>query len=141
VLYLALSRNILPKLSANIERRNDKIASDLDEAARLNDKATEAEQALEVSLAKAKANARQTASEAQEEMASEIAEETRRVDADIDKQLEEADARISELRAEAMKNVASVAEDTTDAILSRFGVSATKAKRTKAVASALRQES
>lgn len=139
VLYLVLSRNILPKLSANIERRNDKIANDLDEAARLNDKATEAEQALELALAKAKANARQTAAEAQEEVSAEIAEETRRVDAAIDKQLEDADARITELRNEAMRNVSNVAEETTDAILARFGVKASKGDRTKAVAAALGQ--
>lgn len=140
VLYFALSRNILPKLSANIERRNDQIANDLDEAARLNDKAQEAEQALELSLAKAKSNARKTIDEAQAEVAAEIAEETRRVDAQIDEQLEAADIRISELRAKAMANVQAVADTATDAILAKLNVSAAAADRAKAVKAALGEE-
>lgn len=140
VLYLALSRNILPKLSANIERRNDQIANDLDEAARLNDKAQEAEQALELALAKAKTNARKTIEEAQAEVAAEIADETRRVDAQIDEQLEAADARIAELREKAMANVQSVADTATEAILAKLNVSAGTADRAKAVKAALGEE-
>jgi F-type H+-transporting ATPase subunit b len=58
ILYLTMSRVILPKLSDTLEKRSDRIASDLDQAARLNDQATEAQQALELRIAQAKSKAR-----------------------------------------------------------------------------------
>ena len=97
ILYLVLANMILPRLSANLEKRSDTIADDLDEAARLNEQAEEAKQALEVSLAQARAKARETAAKADREMSEEIATETRKVDAAIDKKLETAEARILSL--------------------------------------------
>ena len=121
-LYLILSRMILPRISANIERRSDTIADDLDEAARLNEQAEEAKQALEVSLAKARAKARETAAAAEATLAEEIATETRKVDDAIEKKLSAAEGRINELRNEAMANVESVATDATASILAKLGM-------------------
>lgn len=136
-LYFVLSRFILPRLSANLERRSDSITDDLDEAARLNEQAEEAKQALEVSLAKARAGARETVQEAEARMAEEIAAETRKVDAQLETKLAAAEKRIAELRADAMSNVETVATDATEAILGRLGVSATNADAQAAVARAL----
>ena len=124
VLYWVLASMILPRLSANLERRSDTIADDLEEAARLNEQAEEAKQTLEVSLAQARAKARETASKAEASMAEEIAAETRKVDIAIDKKLEIAEARINEVRAEAMANVQTVASDATTSILAKLGMSA-----------------
>ena len=63
-LYFALSRFILPKIGNTLERRESSIAGDLDEAARLNEEAVEAQKAVEVSIAKAHAKARETADKA-----------------------------------------------------------------------------
>ena len=52
-LYFVLSRFILPGIGNTLERRERSIASDLDEAARLNDEAVAAQKAVEVSIAKA----------------------------------------------------------------------------------------
>ncbi len=125
VLYWVLSKMILPRMSANLERRSDTIADDLGEAARLNENAQEAKQALEVSLAEARARARETASKAETKMNDEIAAETQKVDAQIDQKLAAAEKRLAELRADAMSNVETIASDTTQAILSRLGISGT----------------
>lgn len=138
-LYLALSRYILPKMSDTIEKRANRVASDLDEAARLNNQATEAQKALELRLAQARAKARDTAEKAREKTEAELASETARVDADLAKKLETADARISKLRADAMTNVEQIAVDTADAMIARFGVRASPADLRKAVSSALEQ--
>ena len=82
-LYFVLSQMILPRLAGNLERRSDTIADDLDEAARLNEQAEEAKQALEVSLADARSRARETAAKAEAKMADEIAAESRKVDQQI----------------------------------------------------------
>lgn len=136
-LYLVLSRIILPRLSANLEQRSDTIADDLDEAARLNEQAEEAKQALDVALAKARAKARETADTADAKMAEEMAAETRKVDEALDKKLTAAEARIGELRAEAMSNVQSVATDATSSILTRLGLVASETDINAAVKTAI----
>lgn len=123
ILYLVLSNMILPRLSANLERRSDTIADDLDEAAKLNEQAQEAKQALEVSLAQARAKARETAAKAEAAMSEEIATETRKVDAVIEKKLEAAEVRINEVRAEAMASVQNVASEAASSILTKLGLS------------------
>lgn len=138
VLYLTLSRFILPRLSDTIEKRSDRIASDLDQAARLNDQAKEAEKALEVRIAEAKAKARETAQKTKEKIDAEVSAQTARVDDEIEKKLASADERIAKVRASAMKNVESIAVETAEAMASRFGVSVTKDDLAKAVSSAMK---
>lgn len=138
-LYIALARFILPKMSDTIEKRSNRVASDLDEAARLNNQATEAQKALELRLAQARGKARETGEKAREKTEAELASETARVDADLAKKLEVADARISKLRADAMKNVEQIAVDAAEAMTARLGVKATKADLKKAVSAALEQ--
>lgn len=138
-LYIALSRFILPKMSDTIEKRANRVASDLDEAARLNNQAVEAQKALELRLAQARAKARDTAEKAREKTEAELASETARVDADLAKKLDVADARISKLRADAMTNVEQIAVDAADAMTTRLGVKASPAELKKAVSAALEQ--
>lgn len=137
-LYLILSRMILPRLSANLERRSDTIADDLDEAAQLNEQAEEAQQALELNLAKARAGARETVQKAEAEMAAEIAAETRKADAELDKKLKKAEKRIAELRADAMSNVESIATGAAELMLSRLGLETSQADVKTAVSEALK---
>ena len=138
VLYFALSRFILPKMSDTIEKRSDRIASDLDQAAKLNDQALEAQQALELRIAQAKAKARETANKAGQKIEAEMNAETARIDAEIEKKLEAAEKRISEMRISAMKNVEQIAIDTTEAMTARFGLKASAADLKTAVSAALK---
>ena len=136
-LYFILSRFILPRMSANLEHRSKTIVDDLDAAARLNDQAEEAKQSLEVNLAKARAGARETVAKAEAEMADEIAAETRKMDSALDKKLAAAEARIAEVRAEALSNVSSVATDATKAIVTKLGLPAAAGDAEAAVSKAL----
>lgn len=136
-LYIVLSRFILPKLGGVLEHRESTIAKDLDEAARMNDQAIEAQRNVELSIAKAQAKARETANKARSKIDTEIGEATAKVDAELDGKLSEAEARISKLRAEAMENVESIASDAAASILERFDTSAPKAAVSSAVKTAL----
>lgn len=136
-LYFALARFILPKLSDTLEKRANRIAADIDEAARQNNQSVEAHRALELRLAQARARARETADRAREKTEAELATETMRVDADLARRLETAEGRISKLRADAMKNVEQIAVDTAEAMTARLGVKASKADLKKAVRAAL----
>ncbi|MEM6555580.1 MAG: hypothetical protein AAF642_06890, partial [Pseudomonadota bacterium] len=136
-LYIVLSRIILPRIGNTLERRESTIASDLDEAARLNDEAIDAQKAVDVSIAKAHAKARETADKAKAKIDKEIASETAKVDAEVDKKLSESEARIAELRTEAMKSVESIAGEAAESVLGKFGSKAGKSDVTAAVKSAL----
>lgn len=136
VLYIALSRFILPKLGGVIEKRGDTIADALDEAARLNEEAKEAKKAQELHLAEARAKARETSDKARAKVDAEIAADTQKVDADLAERLADAEQRIQKVRSDALANVESIAADTTQAILSRFGVSVSEADAKAAVARA-----
>mmetsp|Transcript_1309 Transcript_1309/g.1660 ORF Transcript_1309/g.1660 Transcript_1309/m.1660 type:complete len:184 (+) Transcript_1309:305-856(+) len=136
-LYFVLSRFILPSIGNTLERRESSIASDLDEAAHLNEDAIDAQKAVDVSIAKAHAKARETADKARGKIDKEIATQTAKVDAEVDKKLSEAETRITALRAEAMQNVESIASDAAQSVLGKFGSKAGKTDIASAVKSAL----
>ena len=136
-LYFVLSRFILPGLGGVLEHREGTIANDLDEAARLNDKAVEAQKSVDIAIAQAHAKARETASKARAKMDAEISEATTKVDAELDARLTEAETRISALREAAMSNVESIASSAAGNILDKLGVSAGKSQLDVAVKSAI----
>ncbi len=136
-LYLTLSRYILPKLSDTIEKRSNRIAADLDEAARLHAQATESQRALDQRLAQARSKARDTADKAREKADAELVSETNRADSELEKKLATAEVRIAKLRSAAMKNVEQIAVETADAMVSRLGVKTSAGELKKAVAAAL----
>lgn len=135
-LYIMLSRVILPKLGGVIEKRGDTIADALDEAARLDEQAKEAQKQQELHLAEARAKARETADKARAKVEAEIAAETQKVDADLAERLSEAEARIQKVRSDALSNVESIATGATQTILGRFGVSVSESEAKSAVARA-----
>ncbi len=136
-LYLVLSRVILPKLGSVLEHRESTIASDLDEAAILNEQALEAQKNVEVSIAQAQAKARETGNKARMKIDAEIAEATAKVDAELDEKLSEAETRIAKLRTEAMDNVETIAADAAQSILDKFGAKLSASDVKTAVKSAL----
>ena len=83
------------------------------------------------------AKARETADKARAKIDKEIGAETEKVDAEIDKKLAEAETRIAALRADAMKNVESIASDAAESVLGKFGSKAGKSDVTAAVKTAL----
>ncbi|MEQ9314516.1 MAG: hypothetical protein RLN72_01615 [Henriciella sp.] len=139
VLYIALSRVILPKLGGVIEKRGDTIADALDEAARLDEQAKEASKQQELHLADARAKARATADKAREKVEAEIAAENQKMDEELAERLSEAEARIQKVRSDALSNVESIATGATQTILGRFGVSVSEADAKAAVARAAKR--
>ncbi len=137
VLYLVLSRGILPKLSATMERRGNQIANDLDEAARMNEQAEEASRAMELEIQRARSKARETAAAAHDEIQSEIAAETARVDAEVQEKLDAAEAKIATLRRDALANVEGIAAEAAHVMATRLGASASAEDARRTVKSVL----
>ncbi|MBZ6075983.1 F0F1 ATP synthase subunit B family protein [Microvirga puerhi] len=120
VLYVLVSKLVLPRLSGIIEHRRQTIAGDLDEAAAMKSRAEEAGVAYEKALSEAKARAQALAQEARSKVSAETEAKRKALEADLGKRLAESDAVIAQKKAEAMTNVRGIAVDTATAIVERL---------------------
>ncbi len=109
LLYVLLSRFVLPRIGGAIEERRDRIADNLDAAAEMKAQADETVKAYEKELADARARAQAVAAEAKAEADKKIAEATREADAELDAKLAEGEERIRKTREKALGEVRSIA--------------------------------
>lgn len=132
--YLFMSRVVLPRIGGVIETRRDRIAQDLDQAARLKQDADSAIVAYEQELAAARSKAASIAETAREKGKAEADAERSAAEAVLDKKLKEAEERIATIKAKAMSDVGAIAEDTAAGIVEQLlGTKADKAAVTAAV--------
>lgn len=134
ILYFILARFILPGISTGITERGDRIADDLDAAARMQRDAETAQAEYEKSLADARAKAHNISATTRASVEAEIASEVETAEAEFSRQASAAEARISGIRNEAMRNVGDIAADTTAEIVSKLaGIKPTAAALKSAV--------
>ncbi|MCT8970326.1 F0F1 ATP synthase subunit B [Microbaculum marinisediminis] len=137
-LYVLMSKVALPRIATVIEHRRDRIASDLDAAARLKEETDEVIAAYEAELAEARGRAHEIAAETRDKLNSELAEERAEVEAGLAKKTAQAEKRIADTKAKAMAEVDSAAADAAAEIVTALtGLKPTKAEIDKAVVSAL----
>ncbi|PWK68209.1 F0F1 ATP synthase subunit B [Aminobacter sp. AP02] len=119
--YLFLKNAVLPRVGGILEVRRDRIAGDLDQAARMKSEADAAVAAYEQELAEAKARANAIGQEARDAAKAEAEAKRKEVEAGLDQKLTTAEARIATIKANAMKEVGTIAEDTAAAIVQALG--------------------
>ncbi len=135
--YLFLKKVVLPRVGGILEVRRDRIAGDLDQAARMKAEADAAIAAYEQELAEARARANVIGQEARDGAKSEAETQRKRIEKDLDGKLAESEARIASIKASAMKEVGSIAEDTAAEIIQQLvGGKADKASISAAVKAA-----
>ncbi|MDG2520050.1 hypothetical protein ABOZ73_05465 [Caulobacter sp. 73W] len=135
VLYVVLSKMLLPKVGGAIEGRADKIAGDIADARKLRDEAEVQSQAAAAELAEARGKALRTAADAKAKAQAEAAARQAKEDAALAEKLEAAEARIRASRDAAMGNVKTIASDTAQAITAKLtGKAATSAEVNAALA-------
>jgi len=115
--YLFLKRVVLPRIAGILEVRSDRIAQDLDQAARMKEDADAAVAAYEQELAEARKKAAAIAQEARDTAKAEAAAERRKVESGLDSKLKEAEARIALIKDTALSDVGTIAEETAAAIV------------------------
>lgn len=115
--YLFLKKVVLPRIGSILEVRSDRIAHDLDQAARMKEEADAAIAAYEQELAEAKIKANAIGQQARDGAKTEAEAARKKVEAGLEKKLADAEARISSIKSSAMKEVGSIAEDTAGAIV------------------------
>lgn len=136
--YLFLSKVVLPRLGYILEVRRDRIAQDLDTAARMKEEADAAIAAYEQDLANARSKAGVIGQEARDRAKAEAEENRRQTEAGLDGKLAEAEARIAAIKQSAMAEVGTIAEETANAIVEQLGGKSDPAAVSSAVAGARR---
>lgn len=139
LLYLFLKRIVVPRIGGILEVRRDRIAQDLDQAAKMKEEADEAVAAYEQELAEARNSANAIGQQARDEAKADAEAERRKIEAELDARLAEAEKRIAAIRDAAMKDVGTIAEETTAAIVEQLvGSGSSKAEIAAAVRAAAR---
>ncbi|MFI0845593.1 F0F1 ATP synthase subunit B [Mesorhizobium sp. IMUNJ 23232] len=134
--YLFLKKVVLPRIGGILEVRSDRIAQDLEQAARMKGEADAAVAAYEQELAEAKANANAIGQKARDGARADADTERKRVEAELEEKLVAAEANIASIKAKAMKEVGTIAEDTASEIVRSLVGSADKADVAAAVKAA-----
>lgn len=132
--YLFVKKAIVPRIGGILENRRERIASDLDKAARIKEDADAAIAAYEQERVDARARANDVANKARDEARADAEAERRKVEAGLEAKLAESERKIAAIKASAMKDVGAVAEDTASLIVERLlGSGAPKASIAAAV--------
>ena len=140
VFYLFLKRVVLPRIGSILEVRRDRIAQDLDQAARMKEQADAAVAAYEQELAEARKKAGAIAQEARDNAKAEAEAERRKVETSLDSKLKEAEARIALIKDTALSDVGTIAEETAATIVQELvGGKVDKASLSAAVKAAQQQ--
>lgn len=135
--YLFLKKVVLPRIGGILEVRQDRIAQDLGEAARIKEEADAAVAAYEQELADARARANAIGQEARDDAKARAEAERKKVEASLEGRLSEAEARIALIKDAAMRDVGQIAEETAGAIVRQLvGTDADKAAVSAAVKAA-----
>jgi len=133
VIYLILSRVVLPRVGSVLSERQGTITNDISAAEELKLKAQEAEEAYNKALVEARAEAQKISAETKAEIQGELDIAISKADAEIAAKSAEAEKAIAQIRKGAVASVKQVAGDTAKEIVASMGVKADAKSITAAV--------
>lgn len=138
LLYIVVSRLIVPRVTTVMEEREEKIAGELDTADRLRREAEDVRQAYEQSIAEARMKAQITLADAKEEMVAYIAKTQAELDAKLAADAATAEKAILTAKNEALAGLEAIATEVAVDVVGRLsGTDAMAADVSKAVSAAL----
>ena len=109
ILYLLMWKVALPRVSALLRERQERIDDDLEKASRIKAEAEEVLRAYDAAMADGRAKAQATLREAAERIAKEAEAAQTQAAARLDRETAEAEKRIAAAKREALDNVRQVA--------------------------------
>ena len=118
--YLFLKRTALPRVGSILEVRSQRIAQDVDQAARMKAEADAAVAAYEQELAEARAKANAIGQAASNAARLEAETKRKQIEAELEGKLSKAEARIAKIKSSALAEVSTIAADTAAAIVERL---------------------
>jgi F-type H+-transporting ATPase subunit b len=116
-LYFLMARVALPRIATVLEQRRDRVAADLDDAARLKQETEDAIRTYEAALAEARAKAHAISAENRGRLNAELDAERAEIDKQIAAKTAEAEKRIAAMKQAALGEVDKAASDTAEAIV------------------------
>jgi len=123
LLYFAMAKLALPKISAVLEERQDRIENDLTKAERFKNEAEEILATYEKTVADARSEALGIIKQASQEMAEESTKRHATLSASLAEKADAAEKQIAGAKSQAISNIASVAAEVTrDATAKLIGV-------------------
>ena len=117
LLYLLMSKLLVPRIARILDERANRIADDLATAERLRGETDAAIAAYEQELAEARQRAHAIALEARDRSKAETEAERKRLEADLNARMEEAEGRIAAVKERALADVDAIARDTAEALV------------------------
>jgi F-type H+-transporting ATPase subunit b len=115
--YLVMGRVAIPRISAILETRKDKIARDLADAAKLKDETDAAIAAYEKALATARQNAAAIAAETRATLTADVDAKRHAAEASLQEKLKKAEAEIAGIKAKALAEVSGIARETAQSVV------------------------
>lgn len=138
VIYFVLAKIALPRIAGVLADRSGTIMNDIAAAEELKLKAKEAEEAYNVALAEAKAEAQRIAQDARDAIQGDLDAASAKADAEIAAKTSESEKAIAEIRDGAVESVKDVAKDTAKEIIAAFGGKADAKAVTAAITARLK---
>ena len=138
VIYFVLSRVALPRIGAVLAERQGTITNDIAAAEELKQRAQEAEAAYEKALVDARSEAADIVAAAKADIQAELDVQMQKADAEIAAQTAESEKAIAEIQAGAADAVKAVAKDTAKEIVAAMGGKADAKTITAAITAAMK---
>jgi len=110
LLYLVVSRFVLPRVASVLERRAGAVKHDLDQAAQKSADAEEARVTMERAIAKARADARAMIEAARADITAKLTAEQEAVEKRLAERIAAAEGRVEAARQKALAEVPAIAE-------------------------------
>lgn len=119
LIFVVVGLGMVPKIQGTVDARDQKIASDLAEAAGARETADRLEEQYRAAMDKSRAEAARVAAETKAAAAKATEEKVKVADAAAAARLEEASRRIAEARSSAQAEIESVAAEAAQAMVER----------------------
>lgn len=110
LLYLVVSRFVLPRVGSVLERRADAVKNDLDQAAQKSADAEEARATMERAIAKARADARAMVDAARADITAKLTAEQEAAEKRLAERIAAAEGRVDAARKKALAEVPALAD-------------------------------
>lgn len=115
--YIFLKNTALPRIGGILEIRRDRIAQDIDQAARMKEETDAAIAAYEQELADARSKAHEIAQAARDQAKADADAERGEIEKELESQLADAEKHIASIKSSALNEVGRIAEDTASEIV------------------------
>ena len=117
LLYMALSKMLIPKIKESIDDRENKIKDDLDEAQKLKSIAEEKLKQYLITIENAKKETLKIIFESKKKLSTEIQNKKKNFDKEIEIEVKNAEIEIEKLKKDSLKDISTISEEMTSKVI------------------------